>query len=81
MTFTFNYRRGNQPETEFKEFEPGLDLAQLPTAGSHLNHRLKSFRNLNSNLNRREMVQRATQFKFLKFGLGMRIDLDRWNRS
>ena len=57
MTFTFNYRRGNQPETEFKEFEPGLDLAQLPTAGS------------------------ATQFKFFKFGLGMRIGLDCWNRS
>ena len=56
MTFTFN-RRGNQPETEFKEFEPGLDLAQLPTAGS------------------------ATQFKFFKFGLGMRIGLDCWNRS
>ncbi len=29
--------------TEFKEFKPGLNLAELPTADAVLNNRFKSF--------------------------------------
>ncbi len=33
----------NPAETEFKEIEPGLNLVELPTVGSNLNHRFKFF--------------------------------------